>query len=100
MHPILFQLNGMTVHSYGVLHVLSYLAAVGLLLVTAKKLGVTLLTAEQALISMVVGILAGGRLGFMVLNSSYPWTIQRAFDPSAGFLSFTAALGGLVAVSP
>jgi phosphatidylglycerol:prolipoprotein diacylglycerol transferase len=98
MHPILFELSGMKIQSYGVLRLLSYAAAIGLLLLTAKKLREPLLTAEQGMIAMVVGLLLGGRLGFMLVNWDEPWTLGQALDLSGGFLAFTALLGGLLAL--
>lgn len=72
MHPVLFEVSGLTVYSYGVCTVLSYLAFGGLLMFTAKRLEHPRDGAVLVAVGLVFGALLGGRLGFVLFNLREP----------------------------
>jgi len=96
MHPVLFQVAGLTIYSYGVCTVLSYLAFGGVLMVTAKRLIEPFDEALRVAAGMLGGALIGGRLGFVLFNLDAPWTLGSLLSFSGGFVFFTALIGGML----
>mgnify|MGYP001605036905 CR=1 FL=1 len=96
MHPVLFEVSGLTIYSYGVCTLLSYLAFGGLLLFTAKRLEVPRDAAVLFAVGLVLGGLVGGRLGFVLVNFREPGILRALFLTSGAFLFFTAVIGGVL----
>ena len=96
MHPVLFEVGGLTVYSYGVCTQLSYAAFAGLLIFTANRLGEALDTALRIGAGMLAGGLIGGRLGFILINLNEPGIMRVLFDLSGSFVMFAALIGGVL----
>ena len=94
MHPVLFQVGGLTIYSYGVCQQLSYAAFAGLLIFTANRLVVPLEAALRSGAGLLVGALVGGRLGFIFVNRDEPGIMSVLFNLSGSFVFFTAVIGG------
>ena len=90
MHPVLFQVAGLTIYSYGVCQQLSYAAFAGLLIFTANRLVVPLEAALRIGAGLLVGALAGGRLGFIFVNRDERGIMSVLFNLSGSFVFFTA----------
>jgi phosphatidylglycerol:prolipoprotein diacylglycerol transferase len=97
MHPVLFQLGGSPVYSYGIMTLISWLAAAGLLLLTARRLSVPVDEAARIVVACLVGWLIGGRLGFVAVNVGHA-PLETLIFSGTGGMHQTALLGGVVAL--
>jgi phosphatidylglycerol:prolipoprotein diacylglycerol transferase len=98
MYPVIFELEGGTIFSYGVFRLLSYVVAAALLVMTTKRLNEPRGYAVRAAVAMIAGVLIGGRLGFVLVNWREPWTVAQMLNTSGGFVAFTGILGGILAL--
>lgn len=68
MHPVLFQLGPLTIHTYGVMLALGVLLGLITLRINAKRLGQDPDTVQGEALWLVLAGLAGARLGFVLLE--------------------------------
>ena len=68
MHPILFHLGPLPIHTYGVLLALGVLAGLLALRVNARRLGLDPDAAQSEALWLVLAGLAGGRLAYVLLE--------------------------------
>lgn len=99
MYPILFNLGGMSVHSYGVLAVAAMFAAGFVVQRLSRRHGIEPETALELTAAAVVGGLAGARLYWLLEHwSEVPGDLLHAVLGGAGFTWYGGLLGGVVAV--
>lgn len=96
--PVAFSLFGLDIYWYGISYVLGILGA---WMIAARKIEGTGITKEQldnAITIGIIGIIIGGRLGFVLLYE--PWMIinepLRVFDTRGGGMAFHGGLLGVV----
>lgn len=104
MHPILFSIGPITLHSYGVMFVIAFLVTTWLASRTARRWPPqqVAITAEQLIdfaCMALLGGLVGGRLLFVILQWRYfvqsPWEIPAIWQ--GGLVWYGGFLGGLLA---
>lgn len=96
MHPILFDLGGLTVHTYGALGAVGFLAVAGLSLRRARTLGIEPETLADLIFFTAVLSLAGSRLLFVW---QHPEVVNTWFDVvnyrEGGLVFYGALLVGI-----
>ena len=97
VHPVLFTLGDVTIYSYGVATLASWVIAGALLLRAADTLKVPPNTAIQLGLFMLGGGILGGRLGFLIINRGA--SLRELISFGGGSIFFTAVLGGLIALA-
>jgi phosphatidylglycerol:prolipoprotein diacylglycerol transferase len=71
MHPILFEIGGWPVYSYGVLLALAYLAALQLAVVRARRRGIDSSRVMDLGIYLIIAALVGAKLMLVVVDFDY-----------------------------
>lgn len=96
MHPILFELGGSSVHTYGALGAVGFLAVCGIALVRAKKLGIDPERLADLIFFTALVSLLGARLLFVWQN---PQVVETWFDVvnyrKGGLVFYGALLVGI-----
>lgn len=95
MHPILFEIRGLSVHTYGVVYLLAFLAAIAVAATLARRDGVPFWKTVDVAFMIAIAGEVGARLTFAVVE----W--ERILGGSIGFRQFLTGgrvvLGGVVA---
>ena len=99
MYPILLNVGGMTLHSYGVLAVAAMVAAGFVVQRLSRRHGIEPETALELTAAAVVGGLAGARLYWLLEHwSEVRGDLLHAVVGGAGFTWYGGLLGGVAAV--
>ncbi len=77
MHPVLFEIHGWPVYSYGVLLAAAYLAGLQLAVVRAKHRGVDPARIMDLGIYLIIAALVGAKLMLLVVDFKYFWAQPR-----------------------
>lgn len=99
INPIAFQLGPLRVHWYGVMYALAFLLIYGLLRHRARATqGYTVSVVDDLLFACMVGVLIGGRVGYMLFYAwptvlAHPLSVFKVWE---GGMSFH---GGLIGVA-
>jgi phosphatidylglycerol:prolipoprotein diacylglycerol transferase len=88
MHPILFNLGGFEVHTYGFCGGVAFLLGAGLVLFRAKQLGVSVERTADLIFWLAVLSLVGARLVFVAQNPGVVGSFLELFDVRSGGLVF------------
>jgi len=99
MHPILFRLGPLTVHTYGILLAAAYLAGMAVVSAEARRVGAERERVMDWMFWGIIGALAGARLLYVAINASYylhhPGEIVAVWN--GGLVFYGGVGGGLVA---
>ena len=99
MYPILLNVGGMTLHSYGVLAVAAMVAAGFVVQRLSRRHGIEPETALELTAAAIVGGLAGARLYWLLEHwSEVRGDLLHAVVGGAGFTWYGGLLGGVAAV--
>src|ERR1700744_4280591 len=100
INPVAFSLGPIQVHWYGLMYLLGFIGAWALAHWRAKhyKLAWTNEQIGDLIFYAAIGVIIGGRLGYMLFYNSYqfftqPWTIFKLWE---GGMSFHGGLLGVV----
>lgn len=97
MHPILFKIGPITVHTYGLMIALAFLLGIGLMSYQAKKEGLDSQSIQDLGFYALLGAIAGSRLLFVLINyESYlsePWKIFYIWE--GGLVFYGGLIGAL-----
>jgi len=91
MHPILFELGGLPIHTYGFLGGVAFLVGAGIVLVRARAIGVSLDQMADLIFWLAVLSLLGARLVFVVQNPQTIHSFADLFNIRGGGLVFYGA---------
>jgi phosphatidylglycerol:prolipoprotein diacylglycerol transferase len=99
VYPILFQVDGMTIYSYGVMAVIAMVAAGLIVQRLSRRLGLPQGSALELTAAAIIGGLAGARVYWLAEH----WHVARgnllhALTGGAGFTWYGGLLGGILAV--
>lgn len=93
MHPILFEVGGITVYSYGFMIALGVIAAVTYLTMQGKKdVGLTFDQANSLFLFIFIAALAGGKFFLLFENSSYYFGNPARLFKGNGFVFYGSFL--------
>jgi len=99
MHPILFRLGPITVHTYGVLLALAYLAGMAVVSAEARRLGADRERVMDWMFWGIIGAIIGARLLYVAINGGYylrhPAEIIAVWN--GGLVYYGGVAGGAVA---
>jgi len=88
MHPILFDIGGFEIHTYGFMGGLAFIVGAGLVLWRAKNLGVPVERTADLIFWLAVLSLMGARLIFVLQNPGVVTSLPSFFDIRGGGLVF------------
>jgi len=99
MRPILFQIGPLSIPSYGLMLVISFLVAIWLVRRTARKFNIPPLIIESLAFYVMLGVILGGR----ILDIAFHWSqyqndllgIIRIWE--GGMMFFGGFIGGFIA---
>lgn len=98
MHPVLFKIGPLTIHTYGVLVAAGFLLGLGLAVRQAKKEGISSNKIVDLGFYMLIAAIIGSRVLFVVINSAYyfknPIAILKIWEGGLVFY------GGILFVIP
>jgi phosphatidylglycerol:prolipoprotein diacylglycerol transferase len=88
MHPILFDIGGFEIHTYGFMGGIAFLIGAAIVLWRGKNLGVPVERTADLIFWLSVVSLAGARLVFVLQNPGVVETLPQLFDIRGGGLVF------------
>jgi len=88
MHPILFDINGFEIHTYGFMGGIAFIVGAGLVLWRGKNLGVPVERTADLIFWLAVLSLLGARLVFVLQNPGVVTSPLEFFDIRGGGLVF------------
>ena len=94
MHPILFDLGPLPIHTFGVMVAIGYLLGTSWIVRQTTKAGFPRREVWNMLLLGLVTILVGGRLMFLLVEGI--WHPERTFRSVEHFFKMAFGLGGLV----
>ena len=110
MDPVIFQIGSFRLQYYGLMYLIAFAVTYYLVLYrirTEKRFDVSRDQVDGLTTAMIIGVIAGGRLGYVVFYNlgyyfSHPWEIVLPFDFSNGLrfvgISGMSYHGGLIGV--
>jgi len=91
MHPILFDVGGFAIHTYGFMGGVAFLLGASIVLFRARGLGVTLERTADLIFWLAVLSLLGSRMVFVIQNPETVHSFVDLFDIRGGGLVFYGA---------
>jgi phosphatidylglycerol:prolipoprotein diacylglycerol transferase len=98
MRPVLFRIFGLGIPSYGLMLVISFLAAIFLVRKSAKKYNIPAAVVENLAFWVMVGVIIGGRLLYVFFHLNEYYDFFTIFEVwRGGMMFFGGFLGAIVA---